>query len=139
MNWFEPNSLQLIIADLNEIAADAYHHRIRPVSKKGGGGAYNAYNGGFAYTLPRKFEANRRARFAIQALSADFILLQATSLVNTSLSVTAMIDDRGKLRSILYPGKEPPPSSDFPKSPPALSKQSTMTVTKVFEDPPRSK
>ena len=49
MNWFEPNSLQLIVADLNEIAADAYHHRIRPASKKGGGGAYNAAKGGFAY------------------------------------------------------------------------------------------
>ena len=139
MNWFEPNSLQLIIADLNEIAADAYHHRIRPVSKKGGGGAYNANNGGLAYTLPKRFEANRRARFAIQALSADFILLRATSLNNASLTVTAMIDDRGKLRNILYPKKEPPPSSDFPNTPPAFPKQSTMTVTKVFEDPLRSK
>lgn len=139
MNWFEPNSLQLIIADLNEIAADAYRHRIRPVSKKGGGGAYNATKGGPSYSLPKKFEKNQRARFAIQAISADVILLLATSIDNASLSVTAMIDDRGKLRNILYPKKEPSPSSDFPKSPPALSKQSTMTVTKVFEDRPRSK
>ncbi len=107
MNWFEPNSLQLVVADLNEIAADAYHHRIRPASKKGGGGAYNASKGGFAYTLPKKFEANRRAEFSIEALSTDFVLIQATCPGNGSLSITATVDERGMLKNIAYPGSAP--------------------------------
>ncbi|MBI4429296.1 MAG: hypothetical protein HY562_09280 [Ignavibacteriales bacterium] len=106
MNWFEPNSLQLIVSDLNAIAADAYHHRIRPVSKKGGGGAYNASYGGFAYAIPKKFEVNRRARFTIQALSADFILVKAVCLTDASLSIAAMVDERGTLRNITCPGKQ---------------------------------
>jgi len=133
MNWHEPNSLQVIVADLNDIAADAYRHRIRPVSKKGGGGAYNGSKGGHSYSLPKKFEKNQRARFTIQALSSDFILVQATSLTDATLSVTAMIDERGGLRNIQYPGKSRS-LSDAAVSPPASPKQSTMTVTKIFED-----
>ena len=133
MNWFEPNSLQLIIADLNEIAADAYHHRIRPVSKKGGGGAYNASNGGFAYTLPKKFEVNRRARFAIQALSGDFILIQAVCITDLSLSITAMVDERGTLRNIAYPGRQGASANVSSASGKDSGKQS-RTLTKVFGD-----
>ncbi len=133
MNWQEPNSIQLIVADLNEIAADAYRHRIRPATKKGGGGAYNASKGGFAFTLPKKYEQNRRARFAIQALSADFILLQASSPLDALSTVSATVDDRGQLKDITYPGSGPA-LSDMQSRPPATTRHSTRVTTKVFED-----
>ena len=133
MNWQEPNSIQLIVADLNEIAADAYRHRIRPVTKKGGGGAYNGSKGGFAFILPKKYEQKRRARFAIQALSADFILLQASSPLDALSTVSATVDERGQLKDISYPGSEPT-SSDVQSRPPANTRHSTRTTTKVFED-----
>ncbi|MBI3005794.1 MAG: hypothetical protein HYY49_10330 [Ignavibacteriales bacterium] len=132
MNWFEPNSLQLIVSDLNAIAADAYKHRIRPVSKKGGGGAYNTSKGGYAYVLPAKLETNRRARFAIQAISADFILIQAVCLTDASLSITAMVDDRGTLRELMYPGK--PATPPAPQEVERISVNAPRTVTKVFGD-----
>lgn len=103
MNWQLSSSIQLVISDLNEIAADAYRHRIRPTSKKGGSGAYDGSNGGRPYALPARYISNRRAQFAITSLSADSIEIQAVSPDDKTFSVKAVIDRRGQLQDISSP------------------------------------
>lgn len=103
MNWQLSSSIQLVISDLNEIAADAYRHRIKPTNKKGGSGAYDGSNGGRPYSLPVKYGSNRWAQFAITSLSADSIEIQAVSPEDRTFSVKAVIDRRGRLRDISCP------------------------------------
>ena len=105
MNWHRPSSLQLIINDLNEIAADAYRHRIRSRNKKGGNGAYDTSNGGFSYQLPSRFFINQRARFEILSSGPDFISLKAVSHDDPDCFVSAVVDHRGRLTNICVPGE----------------------------------
>jgi hypothetical protein len=106
MNWNSASSVQLVVRDLNEIAADAYRHRIRSALKKGGNGVYDRSNGGLEYTLPGKFSSNSRARFELTDVRAEFISLRAVSLHDPSCFVTVVVDSRGSLRSISLPGRQ---------------------------------
>ena len=122
MNWNSVTSVQIIISDLNEIAADAYRHRIRTHVKKGGHGAYDRSNGGFEYSLPKKFSRNSRARFEVAQVSADLISLRAISLENPSCFVAASINERGRLKDISFPEstqipKPAPPVARIPDAP----------------------
>ena len=110
MDWHNTSSLQLVINDLNEIAADAYRHRIRTRAKKGGNGVYDTSNGGLAYLLPRRFELNNRARFEIIRIMPDCLEVKAVSLEDSSLFLTAVVDGRGQLTHLELPGasKVPP-------------------------------
>ncbi|MEX1139275.1 MAG: hypothetical protein WEB33_00650 [Bacteroidota bacterium] len=103
MNWNSSSSVQLIVSDLNEIAADAYRHRIKPRLKKGGNGVYDRSNGGFEYSLPQKFFRNTRARFEVIQVTADLILLRAISVENHSCFITASVNERGRLTDICFP------------------------------------
>lgn len=137
MNWHCPSSLQLIINDLNDIAADAYRHRIRPRSKKGGNGVYDTSNGGFPYLLPRRHSFNNRAHFEVVKSEPDRIVLRATSLQDQNCFVTATVDLRGRLTNISTPGEA------ISKDPPLRQMQSRgsleapapmLQLVKVFED-----
>jgi hypothetical protein len=120
MNWNSVRSVQIIISDLNEIAADAYRHRIRTRFKKGGNGVYDRSNGGFEYALPKKFSRNSRARFEVVAVSADLILLRAISLENPLCFVGAAINESGRLKDISFPGNSlPQPAPTAVRSPDA--------------------
>lgn len=113
MDWHSFSSLQLVVNDLNEIAADAYRHRIRPRSKKGGNGVYDTSNGGFVYLLPRRYELNNRARFEIVRISPDALTLKAVSLEDPSCFLKVIIDGRGQLTQLEFPdcaGVSPKPS-----------------------------
>lgn len=121
MNWNSVNSVQIIISDLNEIAADAYRHRINNRFKKGGNGVYDRSNGGLEYALPKKFSRNCRARFEVIGVTPDTVLLRAISLENPSYFVSASINERGMLRDISFPGthKPTPPISTVVRVPDA--------------------
>ncbi|MEP0821360.1 MAG: hypothetical protein HRF44_00795 [Ignavibacterium sp.] len=106
MNWKSPSSVQLIVRDLNEIAADAYRHRIRSTMKKGGNGVYDRSKGGYEYSLPPKYTLNTRARFELTTVHADFISLRAVSLTDPLCFISVIVDSRGSLRSITLPGRE---------------------------------
>lgn len=106
MNWLLSSSIQLVISDLNEIAADAYRHRIRPTNRRGGSGAYDGSNGGRPFALPPKYQNNPRAQFVLTHVSADTIEIQAVSLHDKSLSIHAVIDQRGRLQNIVHPAGE---------------------------------
>ncbi len=105
MNWQKSSSLQLVIFDLNDIAADAYRHRIRSRAKKGGNGVYDTSSGGFSYILPRRYELNHRARFEVTRVSADAVQVKATSLEDSSCFLTAIVDGRGQLTQIEFPAQ----------------------------------
>ncbi|MBI2620294.1 MAG: hypothetical protein HYW57_09445 [Ignavibacteriales bacterium] len=105
MNWHRSSSIQLVISDLNEIAADVYRHRIRPAFRKGGNGAFDASQGGAKYVLPARLSFNIRATFEITDLSADRVSLKAISREDSSCCVTASIDARGRLADIAVPEK----------------------------------
>ena len=102
-NWNCTSSIQIVIRDLNEIAADAYRHRIRPTLKKGGNGVYDRSNGGFEYRLPEKLSVNRRARFEVVRLTANILEIRATSLDDSACFISAIVNSRGGLGEIMLP------------------------------------
>ena len=137
MNWYSSSSLQLIINDLNEIAADAYRHRIRPRSKKGGNGVYDTSNGGFSYILPFRFSFNNRAHFELLKSGPDRLVLRASSLENQKCFVTAVVDLRGRLRNIRTPDETVLPASSLrnERDPgPVKTAAQAIQFFKVFED-----
>ncbi len=139
MDWHSASSLQLIIFDLNEIAADAYRHRIRPRAKKGGNGVYDTTNGGFVYVLPTRYESNHRARFAVTLIEANTLVLKAVSLEDPSCSLRAAVDSRGRLTQLEFSDE---PTTDAEKPRERLSPdRGAMPITdkrfrprKIFED-----
>jgi len=142
MNWHKSSSLQLVINDLNDIAADAYRHRIRPRAKKGGNGVYDASNGGFSYLLPRRYELNLRARFEVVRLSPDALLVKAMSLEDPSCFMKAIVDGRGQLTQIEFPvttglSSRSSSTNQLPSSTQVVSVGTALPhprLLKVFED-----
>ncbi|HLA69742.1 MAG TPA: hypothetical protein VJN65_08560 [Bacteroidota bacterium] len=138
MDWHKSSSLQLVINDLNEIAADAYRHRIRTRAKKGGNGVYDTSNGGFVFLLPRRHDLNQRARFEVVKILPDAIVLKAVSLEDPACFLKAIVDGRGQLTHIEFPtfsgfSARPSPSEQHQTvaivAPPSLSR-----LLKVYED-----
>ncbi len=134
MNWLLSSSIQLVISDLNEIAADAYRYRIRPANKKGGSGVYDGSNGGRPYAIPEKFLSNRRAQFAITSVLADSIEIVAVSPDDRSCCVRAMIDRRGRLGEIHCPSTV---RHETPSSPAIVSHTSAGDVSLPFNTFPK--
>lgn len=137
MNWNSSSSVQLIISDLNEIAADAYRHRIRTRFKKGGNGAYDRSNGGVEYSLPKKLLRNTRARFEVMQVAADLISVRAISLENHSCFVAATVNERGRLTNICFPQTanlhQPIPAiTRVPDAPAALHSSKTPRSPALF-------
>jgi hypothetical protein len=64
LSLFRANSIQAnkdaIINDINNLAANAYQFRIRPVSMAGGSGDYS---GGLGYKIPFKMSSNDNATY----------------------------------------------------------------------------
>ena len=114
MDWQNSSSLQLVLNDLNEIAADAYRHRIRTRAKKGGNGVYDASNGGFVYLLPRRFELNKRARFEVVRILPNAIVVKAVSLEGADCYMQAVVDGRGQLTNLEFPSSQARPSITMP-------------------------
>src|SRR5512140_466022 len=89
LSLFSSQSIQsnkdAIINDINNLAANAYQYRIRPVSMGGGGGA--DYTG---WSIPVKMSSNENATYSIStAGSATGVSIQGKSVSNTSNTVTA--------------------------------------------------
>jgi hypothetical protein len=134
MNWKSSQSVQLIVSDLNEIAADAYRHRIRNRFKKGGNGAYDRSNGGMEYSLPKRLLRNMRARFEIVEVAAHTLSVRATSLEDPRCFINAVVDDRGRLTGLALPGSSPDPASPrrSPDSSPVFHSHTAPRPAVVF-------
>jgi len=80
-----------IIADLTNLAANAYQHRIRPTTMGGGGGDYSTY------TIPPSLASNENGTYTLGTVTATSIQFTGVSAQYTSDSVTGTYGPDGKL------------------------------------------
>jgi hypothetical protein len=112
LSLFSAQSIQAnkdaMINDLNNIAAQAYQHRIRPSSMGGGQQSYDGTgsNGitGQKFTLPSKMATNENATYSVQSMDANSVVIVATSTQNTNNQITVTIASDGKLSGWSYVG-----------------------------------
>ncbi len=101
LSLFSAQSIQsnkdAIINDLNNIAAQAYQYKIRPSSMAGGNGSYTGYS------IPTKMATNENANYAATP-AANSVTVVATSIQNSTNTITVVVDSDGKLGSWTYAG-----------------------------------
>lgn len=81
-----------IIADMTNLAANAYQYRIRPTAMGGGGGS--TYGG---YTIPSSLADNENATYSIVAQDASSITFKGVSKQDSTNTVTGKYGPDGKL------------------------------------------
>lgn len=91
-----------IVNDMNNIAANAYQHKIRPCSMGGGGGTYDGSNCTPAqpYTIPTKYAQNENGTYTATVEAAS-VTITATSSQGYG-TVTAVVDSTGRLSQWTY-------------------------------------
>jgi hypothetical protein len=101
LSLFTAQSIQsnrdAIINDLNNLAAQAYQFRIRPVSMGGGQGDYTTF------AIPTKMKTNENGTYSTSP-SQNSISFTAVSAQNASNSVKVTIDSFGRLGGWTYTG-----------------------------------
>jgi hypothetical protein len=101
LSLFSAQSVQsnrdAIINDLNNLAAQAYQFRIRPVSMGGGQGDYTTF------VIPSKMKTNENGTYSA-APTTNTIVFTATSAQNASNTVKVTINSDGKLGTWVYAG-----------------------------------
>ncbi len=83
--------------DLNNLAANCYQYRIRPISMGGGGGSF------LGYQIPAKLAINDNASYSC-IISPDTIQYTALSLVNRNNGIKVQVDRDGRLGNWKYYG-----------------------------------
>lgn len=93
-----------IVNDMNNIAANAYQHKIRPCSMGGGGGKFDGSDctPSQPYTIPTKYAQNENGTYQA-AVTATDVTITATSSQGYG-TVTAVVDSTGKLSNWSYSG-----------------------------------
>jgi hypothetical protein len=103
LSMFSAQSVQAnkdaLIADLNNIAANAYQYRIRPASLGGGDQSYTGY------TIPSKLATNENGTYTTTSVAAQSINITATAASNAANTVKAVIDSTGRLTTLSYTGE----------------------------------
>ncbi len=104
ITMFSSSSIQAnkdaIINDLNNLGANAYQYRIRPVTMGGGGGSYTGY------VIPLKLQSNSNAiQYTTTAVNPGSISFQGRSSQTPSNMVTCVLDSTGMLTSFSYSGE----------------------------------
>ena len=101
LSLFSAQSVQsnrdVIINDLNNLAAQAYQFRIRPSSMGGGQGDYTTFS------IPSKMQTNENGTYSAST-HTNTIDFTATSAQNASNTIKVTIDSDGKLGSWVYGG-----------------------------------
>jgi hypothetical protein len=101
LSLFSAQSIQsnrdAVINDLNNLAAQAYQYRIRPVSMGGGQGDYSSF------AIPTKMRTNENATYSATP-SQNTISFTAVSAQNPSNTVIVSIDSFGRLSGWSYTG-----------------------------------
>lgn len=90
-------SLDMIINDINNIAAHAYQYYIRPISMAGGSGKY------FNYKIPSKLSSNENVLYSVIINSERELQFIATS-TNGNGTVSVLLNEEGRLGQWLYTG-----------------------------------
>ena len=91
-----------IVADINNIAANAFQYKIRPSTMGGGGGTYGGYK------VPVIFQPNDNGSYGpISAVSAGAksFTITGDSKPYPGSAISAVIDSTGVLTSFTYTGE----------------------------------
>ena len=101
LSLFSAQSIQsnrdAMINDLNNLAAQAYQFRIRPISMGGGQGDYSTFS------IPLKMRTNENATYTA-APGTTTISFTAVSAQNPSNTIQVTIDSDGRLSGWSYTG-----------------------------------
>ena len=109
ISMFSSGSVQAnkdaIVNDMNNLAANAYQHRIRPCSMGGGAGSYTgtACTPANPWTVPTKLVTTENGTYA-RTNAAQAVTITGTSASYPSSTVVAVVDSTGKLGSWTYTG-----------------------------------
>jgi len=106
LSLFAANSIQAnkdaIINDINNLAANAYQFKIRPLSMAGGGGEYTNYN------IPYKMSSNDNATYAAVPSgtgTSAVVTFTGSSMSSGNLStVVGAVDAEGRLTFSSFTG-----------------------------------
>lgn len=80
-----------IIADMTNLAANAYQYRISPATMGGGGGEYTGY------VVPPSLSTNENGSYSVGTADASSITFTGVSMQYTTDSVTGTYGPDGKL------------------------------------------
>jgi hypothetical protein len=98
LSLFSAQSVQsnhdALINDINNIAANAYQHYIRPSSMGGGANAYDNSKGGTAYQIPTRMSSNENGTYAATNAPALCTIVGTSSSV-ANATVTGAVDATG--------------------------------------------
>jgi hypothetical protein len=90
-------NLDAIINDILNISATAYQHRLRPVSKGGGGGSYTGYK------IPPELKKNKNGKYTVKVRASKIIFVGTSTQEYGTVTVTC--DSIGRLYNFTYTGK----------------------------------
>ena len=96
-----------IVNDLNNLAANAYQHKIRPSSMGGGAGSYDGTTvtpNATPWIVPTKLDTTENGVYTRSGISATTVTILATSSSYPGATVTATVDLNGKLGTWVYTG-----------------------------------
>jgi len=93
-----------IISDINNLAADAYQFKIRPISMGGGGGTYTGGSGYVVKTLGPWGTGNPNATY-VGTVAAASVTIVATSKTVASSTVSTVVDANGGVGTLTYTGE----------------------------------
>lgn len=98
-----------ILADINNLGADAFQHKIRPCSMGGGAGTYTgaACSPAQPYVIKETGAwgtNNPSATYTISNISATSITVVGASKAYPGSSITITFDDNGKAGTPVYAG-----------------------------------
>ena len=107
ISMFSSGSVQAnrdgIVNDLNNLAANAYQFKIRPVTMGGGGNVYNAGGpGGSGYTIPTKLANNENGAYTATKTATAVTFTGTSANYGT---VVAVCDSTGALGNFTYTGQ----------------------------------
>ena len=91
------NNKMTLIHDLNSLAAHAKKYQVRPASMGGGNGSYTGF------TIPAGLSANANGSYTA-TVSPTSITFVAVSSIDSSNTITVVVDSNGKLSSWTYTG-----------------------------------
>ena len=86
-----------MINDIKNIKSNAYAFRARPTAMGGGNGIYTGYR------LPSRLVSTLNATYTVDPTATN-VTIVGTSIINTSNTMTCVLDSRGKLGSWTFGG-----------------------------------
>jgi len=103
ISMFSGQSIQsnkdAILSDLNNLGADAYQYKIRPVAMGGGGGVYSASQGGAGYSVKSSGPwgtTNPNATYSATSVTDSTVTFQGASKTVSNSAVTITFGANGQ-------------------------------------------